>query len=141
MYKIENAGQLNLKTMIGKKVIFDLALEDDIKIYRRNHTLVSSQRLLLQKLLPLYLYNGYDFIPVNSLPNFEVSTNLTLKLNLAEQVSTRESNVVHKAKLSKAARKNKAQLVKKKSLSLNKKSAKAVLMPKKKGLIMKKLRK
>jgi inactivated superfamily I helicase len=116
-------------------------LSDDIKIYRRNHVALVSQQAVLQRLLPIYMYNGYDFVSLNALTNLELSTDLTLKLNLAERVTTRESNVVHKAKLSKAARKNKAQLVKKKSLSLSKKGAAKTPVVSRKGLITKKLRK
>jgi hypothetical protein len=105
---------------------------EELKIYRRNHSLLDSQTSILRKLPSYLLYNGYDFIKCK-LPNVILAEDTSVVANLALSVSTRELQVSHKVKLSKAARKTNSKLKKRSSL-MTKSSTKTTLVKKKPSL-------
>lgn len=110
IYTELDSNSLNYKNIWLFKSNIENPIYSTIKLYRRFQFLSSK---LLNLNLKYKVYNGYDFFIKK--PDISI-----LGLNLSNLVLTRESRVVHKAKLSKEAKRNQQAKLKKKVASKKK---------------------
>lgn len=100
---MSNLKQVLNKNLSHQEIDYSSSF-DELKIYRRNHLFLASQKNFF-KGSSVTIYNGYDFFVKSINSNMLLAGGTTNNINVAGLVFTREINVVHKTKLSKAARK------------------------------------